>query len=211
MPHFEASSVAGKKRKRTAENSSKKSSKSAKAKGIDQSDSESQTREDEILQLEYDISQSRKHYNNIAQLLGIANSLEDTKESAGIAAIALCRTFCRLFAAGSFEKSKGAPESEIMVVKWLEERYHEYVELLLGQIRDGSSVERTSAVTMVMRLVKHEVDSQGESLWTKGTFSRLLRILATQSEDSEVPIGEFLQKFFLKYDDVRYYSLALLP
>jgi U3 small nucleolar RNA-associated protein 19 len=205
------SGVADKKRKRTTDALPKILTQSGKPKDLDQAGTKPRSREDEILQLEYEVSQSRKHYNNIAKLITIATSLEESPDSAGTAIIALCRTFCRLFAAGNFQKSRGAPESEILVLKWLEGRYNDYTDLLLERIRLGSSNAQISAVTILMRLVKHEVNAQGDAMWAKGLFCRLLKCLISHTPESEVSMNEFVQKHFLKYDDVRYFTIARLP
>jgi U3 small nucleolar RNA-associated protein 19 len=206
------SGIANKKRKRTVDALPESVPKTGKPKHLDQVDGiKPQSREDEILCLEYEVTQSRKHFNNIAKLITIATSLEESPGSSGTAIIALCRTFCRLFAAGNFQKSRGAPESEILVLKWLEGRYNEYAGLLLGQIRLGSTNAQISAISVLMRLVKHEVNAQGDALWAKGLFYRVLGCFISSAAESEVSMNEFVQKYFLKYDDVRYFTIALLP
>jgi U3 small nucleolar RNA-associated protein 19 len=206
------SGVANKKRKRTIDALPNFPTKTGKSKDLDQAGGiKPQSREDEILHLEYEVTQSRKHFNNIAKLITIATSLEESPGSAGTAIIALCRTFCRLFAAGNFQKSRRAPESEILVLKWLEGRYNEYTGLLLEQVRLGSSNAQISAITILMRLVKHEVNAQGDALWMKGLFCRLLKCLISHTPEFDVSMNEFVQKYFLEYDDVRYFTIAQLP
>src|SRR5579862_6071183 len=84
-----------------------------------------------ISQLESQITESRRHYNNIAVLLSIShgNGRKDGEDLA--AAVSLCRVFCRLMVNGNMSVTKGANDAEVTIVHWLKERYDEYLELLL--------------------------------------------------------------------------------
>lgn len=89
----------------------------------------------QILLLEQQVRESRKHYNNIVTL--IRTFREDESGKRVIAAISLCRVFCRLMAAGSMSRANGAPDGELIIVQWLRDRYREYSNLLLGMLRRG--------------------------------------------------------------------------
>ena len=80
-----------------------------------------------ILQLEAQILESRRHYNNIATLVQLAKHSEPEDEAPILAAVALCRVFSRLLATGDMVKSKGMGEAEAVIVSWLKERYREYL------------------------------------------------------------------------------------
>ena len=94
----------------------------------DDDDDDSQSR---ILLLENQILESRKHYNNIASLIKLFNGSSQDDEIRTIAAVSLCRVFCRLMAAGSMTAPKSAPATELTVVHWLKARYGEYTAELL--------------------------------------------------------------------------------
>src|ERR1700760_842453 len=110
MPYMEASLNAGKKRKRHSTLTTDTSGKSKR----NNNDSG-----DDIERLELEISQSRKHYNNIVKLLSTAFPKDAVSESSDAAVVALCRVFCRLLADGSLKSSNNMKNSEITILKWL--------------------------------------------------------------------------------------------
>lgn len=79
-----------------------------------------------ILELETQISESRKYYNNIAALLSMLNVKESAQSPNLAVAVSLCRVFCRLIAGGQLAEDARAAESERMIVLWLNERLQEY-------------------------------------------------------------------------------------
>lgn len=199
--------LAGHKRKRIAEKGvagkRSKSKSSLKAAPTDGDDEQSR-----ILLLESQITESRRHYNNIAELVKLAKD-DDAEESATLAIVALCRVFCRLHAAGSMKKSKGLPDSEVMIIQWLKERYKEYTEVLLQLLTSGEPVLQSTALTLAMRLAKEEIVAQkgsGEDAWRHGLFFQLVHDLLASS-DAEDARDEFVEKFIVEYDDVRFYAL----
>lgn len=84
-----------------------------------------------ILELETQISESRKYYNNIATLLSMLNGRESAQSPNLAVAVSLCRVFCRLIAGGQLAEDTRAAESERMIVQWLGERLQEYQNALL--------------------------------------------------------------------------------
>ncbi|OJD30891.1 ribosome biogenesis protein [Diplodia corticola] len=210
MPMMAPEIVAGHKRKRIAEkgaaekrSKSKSSSKSAATDGDDE-----QAR---ILLLESQITESRRHYNNVVELIKLAKD-GGAEESATLAIIALCRVFCRLLVAGSMKKSKGLPDSEVMIIQWLKERYKEYVEVLLQLLKGGEPVLQSTALTLAMRLVKEETSAQkgsGEDAWRNGVFYQLVYTLVA-SPAAEHAREEFVEKFIEEHDDVRFYALIAI-
>ncbi|KKY26161.1 putative ribosome biogenesis protein noc4 [Diplodia seriata] len=202
--------VAGHKRKRIAEKGAaekrskpKASSKSAPTDGDDE-----QAR---ILLLESQITESRRHYNNVVELIKLAKD-NSTEESATLAMVALCRVFCRLLVAGNMKKSKGLPDSEIMIIQWLKERYKEYVDVLLQLLKSGEPVSQSTALTLAMRLVKEETSAQkgsGDDAWRNGVFYQLVYTLLA-SATAEHAREEFVEKFIEEHDDVRFYALIAI-
>src|SRR2546430_588713 len=99
-----------------------------------------QDREDEkrrIQELEEQISESRKYYNNIVTLISMFNVVDSTESPNLAVGASLCRVFCRLLAAGRFNKPKGATEQDLTLVSWLRERYQEYQNVLLAILRNA--------------------------------------------------------------------------
>lgn len=198
MPFLEVDTAAGKKRKRPEKDGQKtKSKKTAKASSHDTDD-----QEERILQLEAQVLESRKHYNNIAALLSLAKSGSDTSV---LARVAICRIYCRLLAAGSLKVIGGAAESELVIVRWLKARLDEYLELVLA-----ASQLNSTTLTLVMRLVKEEIKEEGTSAWENGIFPRLTQALLTSGSSTEALRAEYNLKYFQEYDDVRFQTLGCI-
>lgn len=91
----------------------------------------------EILELEAQISESRKYYNNIATLISKLNADEPGQRPNLLVAISLCRVFSRLIAGGHLSDSNRAAENEKIIVAWLKERFQEYQRALLSILRNA--------------------------------------------------------------------------
>ncbi|KAL8952953.1 MAG: hypothetical protein Q9222_001172 [Ikaeria aurantiellina] len=168
--------------------------------------------EEDILTLEGQILQSRKHYNNIASLLRYCQDDGSQISSSSLAAVALCRVFCRLIANGSISKPGEGQEKEIVVVKWLRGQLENYKQTLLGFFSSNDPGKQNSALTLLMRLLKDESQNSHlapESIWRNGVFARLiLKILDSNTADAVRE--EFVEKYVQSYDDVRLYTFACL-
>ncbi len=131
MPPLLDGSMASKRRKLEAI-----TSKSKKATIISQEETKDDAQAS-ILLLESQILDSRKHYNNIALLIATLCD-QDIRQGDLIAAVSLCRVFCRLMAAGRMTKTRETLENEYIVLQWLKERYTEFTEILLTVLQEGS-------------------------------------------------------------------------
>jgi U3 small nucleolar RNA-associated protein 19 len=101
---------------------------------------EVQSGEDErsrIQELEAQISESRKYYNNIVTMISMFNVVDSAKSPNLAVGVSLCRVFCRLLAAGHLNKPKDATEQDLILVSWLRERYYEYQNALIGILRNA--------------------------------------------------------------------------
>lgn len=87
-----------------------------------------------IQELEDQISESRKYYNNIATLISMLNA--DGKPNLAVA-VSLCRVFSRLIAVGNLTETSRAAENEKIIVAWLKERCREYQKALVSILREG--------------------------------------------------------------------------
>lgn len=165
---------------------------------------------DKILQFESRIQESRHHYNEIVKLLEYIQIEHVETDEDILAAVALCRVFCRLMAAKSMSKSRETSEKETVVIQWLRERYQDYKKKLLALLKSNDANKSTSALTLLMRLVKEEalhffvLDG---TVWRNGTFPSILQALVDGSmiEDTRT---DFIVKYLKKFDDIRYYALA---
>jgi U3 small nucleolar RNA-associated protein 19 len=199
MPFMEVDTAAGKKRKRPEKDGEKKSRSKKTSKALP---SDGHDQEEQILQLEAQVLESRKYYNNIVTLLSIAKNDSDTSI---LARIAICRIYCRLLEAGSLALAQGAAESERVIVQWLKARLDDYLEVVLAV----SELNSTS-LTLAMRLVKEEINQQGFVAWENGIFPRVMQSLLTSGTSTEGLRGEFNLKYFQEYDDVRFQTLGCI-
>jgi U3 small nucleolar RNA-associated protein 19 len=160
----------------------------------------------EILQLETQILESRKHYNNIATLLQLARQPEAENEAPILAVVALCRVFSRLLATGDMVKSKGMGEAEALIVSWLKGRYQEYKDVLLNDfLRSEALPKQSVALTLLMRLVKVEATAQKDHNVKNGPLPRLIEALLLLPLD-DPNRDEFADKYFKQYDDIRFHT-----
>jgi len=204
MPVPETAAVAGQKRKRDPTRSDRKPSKvKARRKSLDTDASDGQAT---ILQLEAQIVESRRHYNNIVALIQTARGQDVEEDVQILAAVSLCRVFSRLLSAGDMVRSKGMAESEVVIVQWLKERYNEYTALLLASyLRSESGAKQSTGLTLLMRLIKSESRAQKDYNWKNGLPNTLVGVLLALP-DGDAVREEFGEKYFKPFDDVRYHT-----
>lgn len=126
-----------KKRKQEGKESSRTSAK-RRVVADDNNHNGPQNEKDKIQELENQISESRKYYNNIVTLLSMLNAGSPNLT----VGVSLCRVFCRLLAGRQLNKPKNANEQEVILVAWLRERYQEYQNVLLTLIRNGDESQQ---------------------------------------------------------------------
>ena len=193
MPGTKTASAGGVKRKRDPAKAQLREAKSKKRQKSPTSADEGEGEDVQatILQLEAQILESRRHYNNIATLLQLATKTAD--DVPVLAAVALCRVFSRLQAAGDMAKSKGMGEAEATVVAWLRERYREFLDVL----------------TLLMRLVKEESKATADYNLKNGPLTRLVETLLFLPMD-DANRDEFADKYFKLFDDVRFHTFKTI-
>lgn len=133
MPAATHAAVSSKKRK-----SAKDGSSSSKRRAV-ATDSNEDATMSKITELEIQISESRKHYNNIVTLLSMLDVGENAQNPNLPVAVSLCRVFSRLIAAGNFTESSRADDNEKLIVAWLKERFQEYQKALVTVMREGDA------------------------------------------------------------------------
>ena len=170
---------------------------------------------DEILLLESQILESRRHYNSILTLLCYVkeqDSQDATDQNRVMAAVALCRVFCRLKASGKMSKSREISNDETVIVQWLEERFQEYQRALLSMLALQNPSVSTTALTLLMQLIMEEgmqLDVNQESIWCGSVFLNTLQTLVEVKFIDDARAA-FVEKYFVKYDDIRYHTLTRL-
>ncbi|KAI2786027.1 hypothetical protein POX_h09792 [Penicillium oxalicum] len=181
---------------------------SSKRRAVAEEDGFSETLS-KVQELEDQIAESRKYFNNIATLLSMLNVSKSAKKPELAVAVSLCRVFSRLMAAGNLSESSRDAENEKIVVAWLKERCSEYQNALLSIIREADSTSQVTALTLSMRLVKETIShiAGAESSTWSGLFKDIIEALV-EAQDGEEVRGEFVTKFMKQYEDVRYHTFA---
>ncbi|EGE84468.1 ribosome biogenesis protein Noc4 [Blastomyces dermatitidis ATCC 18188] len=166
-----------------------------------------------IQQLEDQIAESRKYYNNIVTLISLFITEDSTKSPNLTVALSLCRVFCRLLAGGQFNKPKGASEQDLILVAWLKERYQEYQQGLINVLKKAEPTAQIAALSLCMRLIKEQSINGGAGadvgVWKGGYFNDLV-IALIEAQDGERVRSEFIENFLTKYHDVAFYTLLRL-
>ncbi|CAK7244499.1 MAG: Maturation and nuclear export of 40S ribosomal subunits interacting protein [Sporothrix thermara] len=227
---------AAKRKRSTKTDAPRKRSKSESGSDDDMTDETSV--QDRILLLESQILESKKHYNNIVELLNIVkkgSSAEDEEDNDDddddddksphlAAAVALCRVFMRLLAAGSLNLARSMSEKEVVVVRWLKDRMAEYqavlLELVAGQSGDDAAA---TALTLAMRLLQAEGQAQRKKataavgvedatyVFPQAVLTSIVRslLLAGAKLDQEAAEGladEYVEKYAGEMSDVQFYT-----
>ncbi|KAI9764026.1 MAG: hypothetical protein M1835_007662 [Candelina submexicana] len=197
--------MAEKKRKRETLPSKPKKSRAIAQKG------DKDNAQANIVLLETQILESRKHYNNIALLIAALRD-QDIRKGDLTTAVSLCRVFSRLLAAGRMTKTKDTLNDEYIIQQWLKERYTEFAEIVLTSLREGGSENQNTALTLLMRLLKDEashLNSTEEYMWRLGLLPKIVRALVEYNageEGREV----FIERYLTEFDDIRFYTFTAL-
>ncbi|KAH3989841.1 hypothetical protein HBI70_015350 [Parastagonospora nodorum] len=203
-----AASHAGVKRKRDPNKPERRESKSKSRRKSPSEDGDDP--QAEILQLEAQILESRKHYNNIATLLQLARQTDAENEAPILAVVALCRVFSRLLATGDMVKSKGMGEAEAVIASWLKERYKEFLSLLLKDfLQSDHPAKQSVALTLLMRLVQEESKADKNYSVKNGPLLKLVETLLFLPAD-DPNRDEFAEKYFKQFDDIRYHTFQTI-
>ena len=154
----------------------------------------------QIKRLEALISESNKHLNHLRTLLGLIGH-GNNRELTIKAAIASCRVFCRLIARGTFSLEKNDDKNPILD-GWLEERYEEYITLIVNLLGSEYNATQRVAVSLLMRLAKTEVQQgHARSSSTRGILTRLIRFFVVE-EEADTARSLFIKEYLKPYQDV---------
>ncbi|KKK25836.1 ribosome biogenesis protein [Aspergillus rambellii] len=206
MPSATDKSVSSKKRKSPKEIGVPSSKRRAVA------ENESAQAMAKIQQLEDEISESRKHYNNIVTLISML-SADGTGPNPNLAvAVSLCRVFSRLIAGGNLTEPERATDNEKIIVAWLKERCREYQRLLVSIMRGSDNSSQITALTLSMRLLNERathIPGDDTQAWSSGLFRNIFEAVI-EAKDGEALRSEFLEKFAKPYEDVTYHTFMQL-
>ena len=168
--------------------------------------------QDRALQLEEKILESRTNYNSIHTLLESLRHEAGPAEEKIIAAVALCRVFCRLLAGGHLSKLVGSSGNEATIIEWLTQRLQDFEKSLMQMLLDENINQQSTALTVAVRLVKEKalhLSQSEDAVWRRGLFGQLVETLI-QQDVAEETRAEFTEKYVVVYDDIRYYTFTYL-
>jgi U3 small nucleolar RNA-associated protein 19 len=197
-----AAKTAGKRKRQENGDLSKKRRKSAG--GDDDDDLQAN-----IEKLETEIQESKKHYNNIATLIELAQKHDADPKAALAASEALCRIFIRLLAAGNLVKRKDVSEKDATVTAWLRDRLADYRGTLLSMFR--SKKLASNALMLAMALLKAEaqhLSDSADAVFPRYFFSDIVACLL--ESPVEQLLEEFSEKFVDEYHDIRFYTFEAI-
>jgi U3 small nucleolar RNA-associated protein 19 len=164
----------------------------------------------QILLLETEIFESKKNYNNIATLIKILRTDSEYGDTVLVAAISLCRVFTRFMVTGHLVKKTASTDKDIVVIKWLKERYSEYKSTLLELL--GEEGASSTALTLCMRLLKiegqHLLNGQEYNFPTLFLTEVVQALLKPGSDENARK--EFSDKYVEENDDIRFYTLEAI-
>jgi U3 small nucleolar RNA-associated protein 19 len=206
MPGMNGKDDTLRKRKRTGDVSAKPDgAKPRKAPKTKTEDTQSQ-----ILSLESQILESPDYYGNIASLQKHISQSDTQPETATLAAVALCRVFCRLIASEALVRRKDSSEKDAQTTQMLRQRLREYVQGMSAWIGSPDGAMESTALTLMMRVAKEEVSQEpkrAEQAWrtSQSVFTLVLKALL-EDVDAEGAREEFVEKYVEEHDDVRFYT-----
>jgi U3 small nucleolar RNA-associated protein 19 len=201
-------------RKRKRQSNGDVFSKGAKPRKAPKTRTDSGSTQEDILLLEEQILESRENYNSILTLQNLVTNDDKKLKTANIAAIALCRVFCRLTSSEQMVKQKNLSEADEQIVQWLKQRLRDYVEAVVGWIGSPDAAKESTALTLLMRIVKQETSQdfkRSEQAWRteRSTFYTVVKALLDKS-DAEAAREEFVEKYVEEHDDVRFYTMLAI-
>ncbi|GIJ90648.1 hypothetical protein Asppvi_009609 [Aspergillus pseudoviridinutans] len=163
-----------------------------------------------IQELEDQISESRKYYNNIVTLISMLNADGNDGEPNLTVAVSLCRVFSRLMALGNLTETSRAAENEKIIVAWLKERCREYQKALVSILREADPSSQVTALTLCMRIINERathLPGDDTQVWLSGLFKNVFEAVV-EAKNGQALRSEFLDQFAKAYEDVRYYTFV---
>ncbi|KAK4194368.1 putative nucleolar complex protein 4 [Triangularia verruculosa] len=196
-----ASAFAGKRKRQENGDKSKKRRKSGGDEGSDL--------KVQLKQLESEILESRRHYNNIATLLELAQKDNEDNSTASAASETLCRVFIRLLAMGNLAKKREASEKDATVTEWLRERLVNFRYVLLRMFDNDKLA--LPALMLAMSLLKVEaqhLNGSDEPVFPRYFFTKVIYSIVQSPVDQLRE--EFAERFIDEYDDIRFYTFEAI-
>ncbi|PKX91052.1 ribosome biosynthesis protein NOC4 [Aspergillus novofumigatus IBT 16806] len=163
-----------------------------------------------IQELEDQISESRKYYNNIVTLISMLNADGNEAKPNLAVAVSLCRVFSRLMALGNLTETSRAAENEKIIVAWLKERCREYQKALISLLREADPSSQVTALTLCMRIINERathLPGDDTQVWLSGLFKNVFEAVV-EAKNGQALRSEFLDQFAKAYEDVRYYTFV---
>lgn len=165
----------------------------------------------DIALLEQQIQDSQRHFNNIATLLKLGGRERESGRAKLPAHTSLCRVFRRLQADGRLAApSSNASEKDLALVQWLQARYRDYKDLLLGTLVQRPEAAQELVMTLIMQMVQGEcVTSAASALGPQSFYSRAMHTLLRHGT-LRIASSEFVAKYVDTHDDLRQHAFTAI-
>ena len=166
--------------------------------------------EKEVSALGDEIPKAPRNYNSLVTLLSLAKNDDEISRPA---IAATCRALCMLWLDGRLTRSKSANENETTVCNWLHGRSDEFENVLAERIRSYQAGSQQQGIALYMQLVRAQLAASRQdwvACWTgRGYFKNLVTTILSSTVPQ--PMSIFLEEFVKKYDDVMYFTYAMIP
>lgn len=207
MPGIIQEETAGRKRKREdGQNTKRRVAKRA------ENTEDGADLQDRIMQLESRIAETGDFEKGIRKINTIFVNTVHQNDVRLAAAVALCRIFYRLIASERLVKGKSLSSEEREEVDQLRALQAQYVDGLCQLLTQDEEQLQSTALTLLMRIVKAEVsqqESRSAQAWKTGTFSSLVKTLVSKKAMASAK-AEFMETFVEEHDDIRYFTFSNL-
>ncbi|KAK9460198.1 CBF/Mak21 family-domain-containing protein [Lipomyces oligophaga] len=171
---------------------------------------------DTIAALERQIAQAPEYYNNLVFLNSYLKNNDG--EIVMLSKVSLFRSFAKLMAAdllrlSSASKSTNPDDSaRETLALWLQDRYHEFIDALLQDLRYDDEERVSSAISFLIHLIHEEsvsMSTKGEYFFSLELFSKLVKFLlpSHKSDLASDLVEMFVENYVNEYFDIRYHFL----
>eukprot|EP00124_Ichthyophonus_hoferi_P002678 Ihof_evm3s193 gene=Ihof_evmTU3s193 len=178
-----------------------------------------------VKQLEKQVAEGPEHANNLVDLLEIAEG--SNLKGIHAASNALYRLFSGYMEKGELGQLKGKGDKKPKLAagtvgvkdaqsefrEWLHTQYLDFIRVLLAQLDSKQASIQAASLQILMQFVEAEslrLKQSSGHVFPNTLFRRIIFALMSSTNYSEELRTLFVNKYLLKYDDVRFYMLKNL-
>ncbi|KAJ1972120.1 Maturation and nuclear export of 40S ribosomal subunits interacting protein, partial [Dimargaris verticillata] len=170
-----------------------------------------------IRQLEDQVFESKKHLNNVVDILEFAKS--DDPKTVYSSIHALLRIYTPFIKDGTTrEKAAQDEQAEVAPAKakvdqWVRKKYSQFHATLNSLLRHDNTTLQVAAARIFMQLIEKESmassELSGSYRFAHGTYRRVLRTVLSTPQLSDELCHLLVNSYLNTYDDLRYYFFEI--